>query len=83
MDNQHHYGWMAVVLIIVCVCVYIWASNRPNIDNYGKDSTHNEQHRQDWPLSVHIGEGGCANLAAQRELVHNAKAVAVTTSVKH
>lgn len=57
--TAHHWGWMIVILIIFGVCAYIWSINRPDIENYGKGSYHSEAHRQDWPFSIHIGEGGC------------------------
>jgi len=61
-STAHHWGWMAVVLIVFGVSAYIYSINRP--DEYNKGSIHNEEHRQDWPLSIHIGEGGCASLGA-------------------
>lgn len=64
MDNGHHYGWMIVVLIVFFGCYWIYSSNRP--DSYTKGATHNEQIRTDWPFSLHIGEGGCATIGADR-----------------
>lgn len=60
MENSHHWGWMLVVLIIFGVGTYIFTLNRP--DTYKGNAIHAEQHRNDWPLSIHIGEGGCAHL---------------------
>lgn len=66
MQQQHHYGWMVVVLIIFGVSTYIFTINRP--DEYSKGAIHAEQHRQDWPLSVHVGEGGCARMDSLKGL---------------
>lgn len=65
MEREHHYGWMAVVLIMFGVVTYIWSTNRP--DSYQKGAIHAEQHRQDWPLSFHVGEGGCAHIQPKPE----------------
>lgn len=62
MDKTHHFGWMLVVLIIFGVGTYIFTVNRP--DDYSGHSIHAEQHRQDWPFSIHVGEGGCARMDA-------------------
>lgn len=58
--TAHYWGWMLVVLIVFGVSTYIFTINRP--DEYSKGAIHAEQHRQDWPLSIHVGEGGCARL---------------------
>lgn len=70
MESHHHWAWMAVVLIIFGCAIYIW---RPN--NYEKGSIHQEMHREDLPLSIHIGEGGCATLPKNT--------TTVKSSVKH
>lgn len=57
--TTHHWGWMIVVLIIFGTVTYIWSINRP--DNYANGAVHSESHRQDWPLSIHIGEGSCTH----------------------
>lgn len=72
-STAHHWGWMVVVLIIFGGVTYIWSINRP--DQYEKGSIHAEQHRQDWPLSIHIGEGSCARL--------NPKDILQPVAVKH
>lgn len=56
----HHYFWMITLVFIFLVCVWIYANNRP--DQYEKGSIHAEQHRQDWPFSIHVAEGGCARM---------------------
>lgn len=61
MDNVHHYGWMIVVLVVFGITTYIFSINRP--DSYKGNAIHAEQHRQDWPLSIHVGEGGCARMS--------------------
>lgn len=78
MNNSHHYGWMAVVLIVFGVTTYIFTLNRP--DEYNKGSIHAEQHRQDWPLSFHIGEGGCARMDSLKSMEGvNANTISKTT----
>lgn len=66
MEPVHHWGWMIVVLIVFGTGTYIFTINRP--DAYGGHSIHAEQHRQDWPFSMHIGEGGCAHLPIDKPL---------------
>ena len=34
--------------------------NRPDV--YQTGATHIEEHQTNWPLAIHIGEGGCAHL---------------------
>jgi len=60
MNNAHHWGWMIVALIALGAITYVFTLNRPDL--YKGNAIHAEQHRQDWPLSIHIGEGGCARL---------------------
>lgn len=76
----HHWGWMIVVLIIFGGVTYIWSTNRP--DQYEKGSIHAEQHRQDWPLSIHVGEGGCATIGKDKANVKIAP-VAADPKLKH
>ena len=54
-----HIIWAFVALIILAVVTYIFTLNRPNVQKGGYSA---DYHRQDWPLSIHIGEGGCARL---------------------
>lgn len=58
-STAHHYGWMAVVLIIFGVVTYVFTLNRPDVQKGGFSADYK---RQDWPFSIHIGEGGCAKL---------------------
>lgn len=51
----HHYFWMITVVFIFLVCVWIYASNRP--DEYNKGSIHVED--RGWSL-IEIGKGSCA-----------------------
>ncbi len=64
MESQHHWGWIVVAVLCLGAVTYIFTINRPDENNYSKGSSHIEQHRQDWPFSIHIGEGGCATLDA-------------------
>lgn len=70
-ENAHHWGWMIIVLIIFFGAYWIYSTNRP--DSYTRGAIHAEQHRQDWPLSVHIGEGGCAHLDSLKPLTNSVK----------
>ena len=54
-----HIIWAFVALIILAVVTYIFTLNRPNVQKGGYSA---DYHRQDWPLSIHIGEGGCARM---------------------
>lgn len=66
METQHHYGWMIVVIIVFFGALYIWSANRPDTENYGKGAYHEDVHRQDWPFSIHVGEGGCQTIGAEK-----------------
>ncbi len=77
MDSQHHYGWMAVVVFMFLVCVWIYASNRP--DQYQKGSVHIEDHGFS---VVSIGKGGCATMDAMKG-PKNVKNSPVAVSPKH
>lgn len=54
-----HLIWAFVALIILAVVTYIFTLNRPDVQ---KGGYHGELHQQNWPLSIHIGDGGCARL---------------------
>lgn len=74
MDNQHHWGWMVVVIIIVAVAAWIYSSNRPDVENYGRGSIHGgDMHRQDWPFSIHIGESGCQTIGQMQQAMKKLK----------
>ena len=60
MNSTHHYLWIGFAFCVLCAVTYLVTLNRP--DSYKGNAIHAEQHRQDWPLSIHIGEGGCASL---------------------
>ena len=64
-STAHHYGWMLVVLIIFGVSTYIFTLNRPDVKKGGYQM---DYHPQDWPLSIHIGEGSCARLDSTKGL---------------
>lgn len=67
MNDNHHYLWIFFAFCVFggVLSTYIFTVNRP--DNYAKGSMHLEQHRQDWPFSIHIGEGGCASIPTKSE----------------
>ena len=65
MNNAHHWGWMVVVLVGLGVVTYIFTLNRPDVQ---KGGYHGELHQENWPLSIHIGEGGCARLDSTKGL---------------
>ena len=54
-----HLIWAFVALLILAAVTYIFTLNRPDVQ---KGGYHGELHQQNWPLSIHIGEGGCAKL---------------------
>lgn len=62
-DTHQHYIWAIVVVIIVGVVAWIYASNRPDVSNYGKDATHNEQTHLNYGLIVL--QPGCQNSKAE------------------
>lgn len=81
MDNQHHWGWMIVVVIIAGIIAWIYSANRADVNNYGKDSTHNEQNHTNYGLIVL--QPGCQNTKAEsfmKELKKNVKPLAPHTS---
>ena len=71
-----HIIWAFVALIILAVVTYIFTLNRPDVQKGGFQA---DYHRQDWPLSVHIGEGGCARL----DSLKGDKNAISNTQVKH
>jgi hypothetical protein len=71
-----HLIWAFVALIILAVVTYIFTLNRPDVQKGGFQA---DYHRQDWPLSVHIGEGGCARL----DSLKGDKNAISNTQVKH
>ena len=60
MNESHHYLWIFFAFSVLAIVTYFFTINRP--DNYQRGAIHAEYHRTDWPLSIHIGEGGCATL---------------------
>ena len=71
-----HIIWAFVALIILAVVTYIFTLNRPNVQKGGYSA---DYHRQDWPLSIHIGVGGCARL----DSLKGDKNAISNTQVKH
>lgn len=65
MQSSHHYLWILFAFCALALLAYIGNINRP--DTYEKGSYHGEINRQDWPLSIHIGESGCARLGLDRK----------------
>lgn len=64
MDNNHpHYVWAFVAIVGLSIGAWIYSSNRANVDNYGKDSTHNEQTHNNYGLVVL--QPGCQNSKAE------------------
>jgi hypothetical protein len=54
-----------IILILACGLLgWLWATKKTESNVYQKDSnpTVTDVHRTDWPLSIHIGEGGCARI---------------------
>lgn len=80
MNNKGQLGshiiWAFVVLIIVAVVTYIFTLNRPDVQKGGFQA---DYHRQDWPFSIHVGEGGCARL----DSLKGEKDGIFNTQVKH
>lgn len=81
MNESHHWGWMFVVLAIFAGAGYLFTLNRPDNSSYGNGSVHNEPHRQDWPLSIHIGEGSCSRTGRLEDMI-NTKTSAPKQEVK-
>ena len=59
-----HVIW-AIVVVLCCFGIlgmwyWIYTMNRPDV--YQTGATHIEEHQTNWPLAIHIGEGGCAHL---------------------
>lgn len=74
-STAHHWGWMVVVLIVFGVVTYVFTLNRPDVQKGGYQA---DYHRQDWPLSIHIGEGGCARIDSMKGAIDVAN-----TKTKH
>lgn len=70
-ENHPHYVWAFVAVIIVGVLAYVWSSNRPDVENYGKGSTHPEVTNNNYPLSM--GFGGCMAVKPDGTLVRPMK----------
>lgn len=79
MDNNHpHYVWAFVVVLAIGVTAWAYSSNRANVDNYGKDSTHNEQTHNNYGLVVL--QPGCQNSKAE-DLMRRLRDVKNNTSI--
>lgn len=64
MNETHpHYIWAFVALIALAIGTYIFTLSRPDIANYGKDSTHAEQVFHNTGLLVM--QPGCQNIKAE------------------
>ncbi len=59
MDNHPHYVWGLVAVIAISVGAWIYSSNRADVSNYDKGSTHNEQTHNNYGLVVL--QPGCQN----------------------
>ncbi len=62
-EHKPHYVWAFVVTLGIGIVAWIYSSNRANVDNYGKDSTHNEQTHTNYGLIVL--QPGCQNSKAE------------------
>lgn len=71
MNETHHWGWIIFAFAVLVTGAYIFTLNRADV--YKGNALHAEQHRQDWPFSIHIGEGGCARLDSFKPLLNQDK----------
>lgn len=83
MDNSNHphYIWAFVVIVGMALGLWIYSANRPDVSNYGKDSTHNEQTHNNYGLIVL--QPGCQNSKAEAfmKALKEGKNAPITNSV--
>lgn len=70
MNESHHWGWIAVAVLALAALAYIFTINRPDIASYANGAVHNEPHVNRWPLSINIGEGGCARIGRLEDMIN-------------
>ncbi len=61
-NNHSHLIWAIVAVLGIGMLAWIYSSNRPDIENIGKDGTKIEDNDHKWGLIIEIGKGSCAHM---------------------
>lgn len=63
-NNQHpHYVWALVAVLAIGMIAWVYASNRPDTENYAKGSSHPEQ--SDRNYGIFVLRPSCQNIKAE------------------